>query len=249
MLLAVDIGNTNITLGLFDKNKLVKTFSLSSHCENSKTSYAQALNSELSTYTINCCFISSVCDEALENFKSAIEDNLKVKTCILSASSFKNMKISVPNPNSVGIDRLVDAYAVKYKYNFPAIVVDIGTAITFDIISKNGDFTGGIIMPGLNMKINSLYTQTSKLPLLKLENVKNIIGNSTESSILSGVVIGTACEIDGIIEKLQKELGKNVQTILTGGQSEFIKPYLKNDIIIDQYLTLEGINIAANEIA
>lgn len=240
MLLAADIGNTNITLGVFDNNHLIETFRIDSDKSLNQSDYINKLFF-LTRFKIDACVIVSVVEELNQVFKSACDSFLGVNSVLFSSSRDFDMKIVVKNPQTVGADRLVNAFAAR-KYVLPAIVVDIGTAITFDVVSKKQEFLGGIIMPGVNLQFQSLNLYTSKLPLVMPRFSPSVIGDCTENAILSGVIRGTAASIEGLIKQCEKELGEKATVIATGGQCELVAEYLERKFdFLEPNLTLEGL--------
>jgi type III pantothenate kinase len=164
------------------------------------------------------------------------------KTIVCTPENCKQIKLDVQFPQTVGMDRIANALGAKAQYKLPAIVVDIGTAITFDVISKEGSFIGGIISAGINLQLKSLNTYTSKLPLVEIEQSPKAIGNNTQNSILSGVIRGTACAIEGLIAQCEQELGEKAFIIATGGQCEIVSQYMNRGFDkINHNLTLEGL--------
>lgn len=242
MLLALDIGNTNITLGVFEKNELVKTFRLASDKELSISEYELLLKTLFENYNIDSCVIGSVVEELSSILKTACDNVFKINTFLFSVNNDCGMNIKLKNPKEVGADRIANAYAAKQKYSLPAIVVDIGTATTFDIISKEGDFLGGVIMPGLNLQFRSLSINTSKLPHISAGISEKAIGDSTENALLSGIMRGSASAIEGLIHQCELELGEKATIIATGGHSELISKYMfRNFDDINPSLTLQGL--------
>lgn len=237
MLLTADIGNSNITLGIFDKDCLIETRRLISNIE---IDYESQL-AFLKDYKITDCAIVSVVDELSQPFKRACDRVLGVESKIYKSKNI-GIKIDLQEPEKVGADRLINAYAAIKKYPLPAIVVDIGTAITFDIVSEKGEFIGGVIMPGLNLQFQALNQYTSKLPLVTDYNCEKAIGANTKEAIQSGVIKGTICGIDGLIEQCEFELGEKATVIATGGQCNLISSE-KFDFI-NPNLTLEGLREA-----
>lgn len=239
MLLAVDIGNTNITFGVFQDNKLIKKIKTSS-----KTIFDEKFLIESFKDTkISKCIIASVVEELTVLVKQSLDNFLNINAIILNNNSIFNMKINLDSPQTVGIDRLVNTAYAKSKFSSPIIVIDIGTAITFDIVSKEGDFIGGIIMNGLNLQLKSLNQNTSKLPKLEIKESENAIGNSTQNAILSGVIRGTACAIEGLINQCEKELDSKATIIATGGDALLISNYMNRKFdYIEPDFTLEGLN-------
>lgn len=241
MLLAVDIGNTNITLGIFDNDCLVKTLRMKSDLYQD---YELALKSLLAGYEIDSCAIVSVVSELTSVVKSACDKLFGVNSFLFSVKN-SELKIVLKEPEKVGADRLANAYAALKKYPLPAIVVDIGTAITFDIVSKDKEFLGGVIMLGLNLQFGALNQHTSKLPLIRAGVSISAIGDNTENAILSGVMRGTAGAVEALIRQCEDELGESATIIATGGQCSSIAEYMMRKFdFINPDLTLEGLQMA-----
>jgi len=240
MLLTVDIGNTNITLGIFDGDNLVKTYRIIADNYISAKEYEHLLGSLLKNFHITDCVIGSVYEEINTKIKTVLDKILNLNSVLLENSM--DFGISIPkSKESAGTDRIANAVSAL-KHNLPAIVVDIGTAVTFDVVSKEKEFIGGIIMPGVNVQLKSLHDYTSKLPVIEPKESELTIGNDTESCILSGVIRGIACATDGLITKCEEELGEKASIILTGGQCELISKYMSSHIdFIEPNLTLYGL--------
>lgn len=244
MLLSVDIGNTNITLGIFDKDTLVKTFRLASDRDLSQSEYELLLNTLCKDFVIEHCVIGSVVEELNLVIKKACDNVFELDSFLLKHGINYGMNIALKNPKEVGADRIANAYGAKLKYSLPAIVVDIGTATTFDIVSKNGEFLGGVIMPGLNLQFKSLNLNTSKLPRIEAGLSEKAIGDSTENALLSGIMRGSASAIEGLIHQCELELGEKATIIATGGQSRLLSEYMFRSFdYIDPHLTLEGLKM------
>lgn len=242
MLLAADIGNTSITLGLFDNEALVEDFRLASDKDLSLEEYEVLLKSLFKDYKIEGCIISSVVEELSKKFKTAADNIFKTNSILLSAKINTGIKIKMPNLEEVGADRIANAAGAYVLYKHPVIVVDFGTATTFDIVNKDGEFIGGVIAPGLNLQLKTLNKFTSKLPRIDIAESKNAIGNNTVDAMLSGVIRGCACMIDGLAAQCEEELGERAVLVATGGYAGFVSDYLKRPFdFINPTLTLEGL--------
>ena len=246
MLLVIDIGNTNTSLGVFENNELVHTFALSSDIKKTDDEYGinllAILNHKNIASKIEGAIISSVVPQLCEIYKNAIKKYLEIEAITLSYKSNLPIKLNLKNNKEIGSDRIANAAAAASKYKLPAIVIDFGTATTFDIVDKDANFIGGIIAPGLKIQAKSLSQFTSKLPKLKIEAPKNAIGNDTISAMLSGIVLGHCCMIEGMIKKCVAELGQNTTVIATGGYSDVLFENMDNTInYIDKNLTLFGL--------
>lgn len=242
MLLTADIGNTSITLGLFDSDALVEEFRLASDKDLSQEEYEVLLKTLCKPYKIDGCIIASVVDELNKKFISSVDNIFKIKSILLTSECNTGVKISLENPREAGADRISNACGAFMLYQKPCIVIDFGTATSFDIVNKQGEFIGGVIAPGLNLQMKVLNKFTSKLPKIDIAVSKKAIGNNTSEAILSGVIRGTACMIDGLIEQCEKELGTKATIVATGGYSGLIQNYLKRQFdFINPTLTLEGL--------
>ncbi len=243
MLLCVDIGNTSITLGLFKKDCYIKEFRLASDKDLSQYEYEVLLNTLLKDYEIEGCIISSVVKELNIKFRKAIENVLGLKSLFLTSRTNCGIRIVADEPDEVGADRIANASAVAFKYpNKAVIVVDFGTATTFDIVNSNNEFCGGIIAPGLKTQLKCLETSTSLLPKIDVAISACAVGHNTEEAILSGVIRGSACMVDGLVKQCEKELGEKVILVATGGYCGLIANYLERPFDeVNQILTLEGL--------
>lgn len=242
MLLTADIGNTSITLGLFDNDALVEEYRLASDKDLSLEEYEVLLKSLFKEYKIDGCIISSVVEELTKKFKKAVDNVFKLDSLVLTTKINTGVKICLDNPKEAGADRIANAAGAYVLYNYPVIVIDFGTATTFDIVNDKGEFVGGIIAPGVNLQVKALNKFTSKLPRIEITPSSAAIGYNTNDAILSGILRGTAAMIDGLVEQCEKELGQKAVIVATGGYSGLISTYLKRQFdFINPTLTLEGL--------
>ena len=242
MLLTTDIGNTSITLGLFDDAALVEEFRLASDKDLSLEEYEVLLKSLFKDFKIDGCIIASVVEELTNKFKNAVDNVFKLDAMVLSSKINTGVKIALDNPEEAGADRIANVAGAYVLYDKPTIVVDFGTATTFDIVNSNGEFIGGLIAPGLNLQLKSLNKFTSKLPRIDVTLSNSAIGHNTADAILSGVIRGSAAMIDGLVEQCEKELGQHAVVVATGGYSGLIANYMKRPFdFINPTLTLEGL--------
>lgn len=242
MLLTADIGNTSITLGLFDEEALVEEFRLASDKDLSLEEYEVLLKSLLKDFNIDGCIISSVVEELTEKFKLAVDNVFKLDAYVLTSEINTGVKILLDNSKEAGADRIANVVGAYVLYEKPVIVVDFGTATSFDIVNANGEFIGGLIAPGINLQLKSLNKFTSKLPRIDATPSNSAIGHNTTDAILSGVIRGTAAMIDGLIEQCERELGEQAVVVATGGYSGLIANYLRRPFdFINPTLTLEGL--------
>ncbi len=242
MLLTADIGNTSITLGLFDDNALVEEFRLASDKDLSLEEYEVLLKSLFKDFKIDGCIISSVVEELTNKFKTAVDEVFKLDSLILTSYVNTGIKIKLENKKEIGADRIANAAGAYILYDHPVIVIDFGTATSFDIVNANGEFVGGVIAPGINLQLKTLNKFTSKLPRIDAAKSPRAIGSNTTEAILSGVIRGCACMIDGLVEQCENELGCKAVVVATGGYASIVADYMKNPFdFINPTLTLEGL--------
>lgn len=242
MLLTADIGNTNITLGLFEKDEYKNEFRLASDRDLEQIEYENLLKSLFKDYEIDGCVIGSVVTELDEKFQNAVKNVFNLEPVIVSNKIDCGVKIIADEPDEVGADRIANASAAAKTYDGAVIVVDFGTATTFDIVNSKKEFCAGIIIPGLKTQLKSLYDKTSKLPQIEIDFSPCALGQNTKDAILAGVIRGCACAVDGLIEQCEEELGEKVKLIATGGYSGLLANYMKHKFdCVNPILTLEGL--------
>ncbi len=246
MLFVIDIGNTNTNIGVFEGENLLINWNVASDLKRTGDEYGilllNLLNSPVLKKHPKAAIISTVVPPLGETFKTALKKYLDIEARLISHKSKLPFKITIKTPSELGADRIANAAAAVKLYKLPAIVIDFGTATTFDIVDENKNFVGGIITPGLKIQANSLSSFTSKLPKVKIEAPKTAIGKDTISAMLSGIVRGHACMIDGMIKLCEEELGKKASIIATGGFSSVLFPNMERPFdYINKDLTLEGL--------
>jgi len=238
MLLAIDIGNTSINLGIFTDGNLTKKWKV---CSDNLESLLNLIEKEKDK--IEEVVISSVVPFLCQR----VEENLKkkfLKTLVVGRDIDISILNLYQNPREVGIDRLVDCLAAAEIYGFPIIVVDFGTAITFNLVSQNKEYLGGIIVPGIKLSMEALSKKAALLPTVNLTNLNlspSLLGKNTIESMLSGTVYGFANLCDGIVKKIRKKYGENILCIGTGGDISFVAPYCSQIDKIDEDLNLKGL--------
>lgn len=247
MLLVIDIGNTNINVGIYDKNNLVKIYKIASDKIKTADEYGILLSLMLCENKvkdkIKSVIISSVVPDLGDTINEAIKIYFNIDPYVVSHKSKLPVSIKISEPKEAGADRLANAAAAAVIYKLPVIVIDIGTATTFDIVDKDKNFIGGIIAPGPLIQAKSLSKFTSKLPKLNIEAPKNAIGKNTIDAMLSGIVNGHEKMIEGMIEECEKELNENATIVVTGGLSNILFKDFKRNFEINKNLTLQGLKI------
>lgn len=246
MLLVIDIGNTNITLGVFEKDERKMTARISTQTDKTGDQYAVELISILNIHKIDIkdlsgCIVSSVVPSISNSLKKACR-LIGIKAPMFVGPGVKTgLDIKIDNPAQLGADLVVGAVAAIEKYPLPCIILDLGTATTLSVIDKNGAFLGGTISAGIGISLEALNLRTSQLPGISVETPKSVIGRNSIESMQSGLVIGAACMIDGLIERIESELGQSASIVATGGLAPEIIKNCKREIVINDDLLLDGL--------
>ena len=256
MFLAFDIGNTNIVIGLFKEDKLIHKWRLPSNVKKSIDDYAVDLvelflNEKIDCLKISGTIIASVVPTLTGRINEAVKKFTNGKILIVGESNVKlDIEILLNNKNEVGFDRLINSIAAYEKFGGNLIILDFGTATTFDIVGKKGEYLGGVIAPGINLSLKALHDMTAQLPKISIKPQKNVIGKNTIEAMNSGVYFGYISLVEGMIEKIEKELKVKTTKIMTGGLSELFKDALKN--VINHHepnLTLDGLRLVYKQIS
>lgn len=245
MLLTIDIGNTNINLGIFDGDELTMSARLATERQKTDDQYAIDLVNIFSVYNIkvddiNGAVISSVVPEITVHIKNAVKRLTGKKVIVLSPGVKTGLNIMIDNPAQLGADLAAGAVGAT-EYPLPAFVVDLGTATKILAVDENKGFRGCMIAPGVAISVKALTDTSSLLPAISLEPPKKACGTNTIESMQSGIVLGTAAMIDGLLDRFAEELGEPKTIIATGGLSAFITPVCKRDMIHDGDLILKGL--------
>lgn len=248
MLLAIDMGNTNIVIGCIDDTKIYFVERLSTSSDKTELEYAVDFKTVLELYDIHPkdidgAIISSVVPPLNPVIKSAIEKLLKITPLLVGPGLKNGLNILMDNPSQLGSDLVVDAVATLHEYGAPAIIIDMGTATTICVVDKNKNYIGGQILPGVQISLNTLVSRTSQLPRINLDAPKKVIGTNTIDGMKSGILFGNASCIDGMIERIEDELGYTTTVIATGGLANAIIPHCRHEIILDNDLLLKGLKI------
>lgn len=248
MLLVVDIGNTNTVVGIFQGYNLLTHWRLATHKERTQHEYAVLLaelfNLEgISPREVEGAIISSVVPNLTPVISNSLQILLHIKPIIVGPGIKTGIPIMVDNPREVGTDRVVNAVAAYKKYGGPLVVVDFGTATTFDALSRQGEYLGGAIAPGIGISMEALFRETAQLPKVELKKPQRIIGKNTVESIQSGIYFGYVSLVDGMARAFKEQLGTGCRVVATGGLASIIAQASGEIEIVDPLLTLEGLLI------
>jgi type III pantothenate kinase len=247
MLLVLDVGNSNTTLGLYDEERLTHSWRLTSERQRTVDEYGIMCRSLLHLCDLNS---DSVTDMAVSSvvppldftlFKMA-ETYFNVKPLFVNAGN-SGMPLLIDNPAEVGSDRVVNAVAAYEKYGGPSIIVDFGTATNFDVISKNGEYLGGVICPGVQISADALFQRAARLYRVDIRHPEKVIGTNTTACVQSGLYWGSIGLVDGILEKMIDELSEPTRVIATGGLAPLLGKGSRLIESVDQDLTLEGLRL------
>lgn len=249
MLLAIDVGNTNIVLAVFDGEALKGDFSLATTTERTADEFVIALGAffgmcGIGAGDIEAVYISSVVPQVTGPLSGAVRKYLHLEPYIVSGADDIGIKILYDNPAEVGADRIVNAYAAREIYGAPVIIVDFGTATTFCVVSREGHYLGGAICPGLKISMDALFGRTAKLPRVEMKLPPRVIGKNTVESIQSGIINGHLGQIEYIIRKIKEEIGEpECKVVAAGGLSRTIGRESPSIDIVDGLLTLKGLRL------
>lgn len=251
MILAIDIGNTNIVMGCFDNNRILFRERVSTKLTATDLEYAVTVKTALdmnglSPDHITGAIMSSVVPTVTNTFRRAIEKYCGVKPLVVGPGIKTGLSIRIDNPAQLGSDLVVDAVAGIHEYPCPLIVIDMGTATTFSVIDKTRNYLGGLITTGISVSTDALVSRTSQLPRISFDLPKRIIGTNTVDCIKSGIMYGNAAMIDGIVDRIQTDLGQECTVVATGGLSSLIAPLCNTPLILDDDLLLKGLMLIYN---
>lgn len=248
MLLVIDVGNTNIVLGIFDGKTLVDHWRISTDRLRTTDEYGVLIRNlfylnNANAEEIDAIIISSVVPPVMPTLERMCQRYFGIAPLIIGPGVKTGMDIKYDNPREVGADRIVNAVAAYELYGGPVIIIDFGTATTFCAVDKKGDYLGGAICPGIGISTDALVQRTAKLPRIEVRRTGKVICRNTVESMQAGVYYGFVGQIDGIVARMRRELGGKAQVVATGGLAVVIAPATKSIDIVEPMLTLEGLRI------
>jgi type III pantothenate kinase len=246
MLLAIDIGNTNVVLGVFDEDKLTENWRVGTNSKITPDEYAMIFKdlfgfAGIEFKQITGVIISTVVPPLLPVMIEMSRKYFRIEPMVVTHEIKTGITIKYDNPKEIGADRIVNAAAGYKIYGGPIIIVDFGTATTFCAVTKSGEYLGGAITPGVKISAEALFQRASKLPRVELTKPSKVIGADTISAMQSGIIYGYAGLVDGIVERMKKELSPDAIVVATGGLAELIAPETKTIQELKPHLTLEGL--------
>ena len=249
MLLVLDVGNTNITCGVYDGDELLTTFRIMSKTPRTSDEFGMSITGLITRQGVDIkdidgAIIASVVPNIMHSLTGAIEKYCQVNPLVVGPGIKTGIRIDTPNPRELGADRIVDAVAAYEMYGGPVLVIDFGTATTYDIVTEDGRFTNGITAPGIRISAAALWEGTAKLPEIEIKMPKSILANDTITSMQVGLMYGQLGATEYIINNVKKETGyDNLKVVATGGLGRMIAEHTDTIEIYDSNLTLEGLKI------
>ena len=248
MLLAIDIGNTNLVIGGIRDDQLLFKARIATDRLRTSDQYGVEIKNMIEAFghsisEIDDCIISSVVPPVFNSVKTGVIKVIGKQPMVVGPGLKTGLNIHMDVPSQVGSDRIVIAVAALAEYSAPLILMDLGTATTIEVVEPDNVYMGGIIFPGVRVSLDALTSRTAQLPGISLDQPKNVIGKNTVGCMRSGMMYGTAAMLDGLIDRIEEELGHSSTLIATGGLAQFITPLCKHQIILEKNLLLKGLNL------
>lgn len=248
MLLAIDIGNTNIVIGCIRDDEILFKARIATDRSRTSDQYGVEIKSMLEAFgvskdDISDCIISSVVPPVFNSVKTGVIKVIGKQPMVVGPGLKTGLNIHVDVPSQVGSDRIVIAVAALAEYTAPLILMDLGTATTIEVVEPDNLYMGGVIFPGVKTSLDALISRAAQLPGISLDKPKQVIGKNTVDCMRSGMMYGTAAMIDGIVDRMEEELGHSSTLIACGGMAQFITPLCRHTIILEKDLLLKGLNI------
>lgn len=248
MLLAIDIGNTNLVIGCIENDDILFKARIATDKTRTSDQYGVEIKNMIEAYGVHVsdiddCIISSVVPPVFNSVRTGVMKVIGKQPMVVGPGLKTGLNIHVDVPSQVGSDRIVIAVAALAEYDAPLILMDLGTATTIEVVEPENKYLGGVIFPGVKISLDALTSRASQLPGISLDKPKNVIGKNTVDCMRSGMMYGTAAMIDGLIDRIEEELGHKSTLIATGGMAQFIAPLCNHKIILEKDLLLKGLNI------
>jgi type III pantothenate kinase len=248
MLLAIDIGNTNIVIGVINNDDIVFKARIATERQRTSDQYGVEIKNMLEAFGVRIsdiedCIIASVVPPVFNSVRTGVVKVIGKQPMVVGPGLKTGLNIKVEVPGQVGSDRIVIAVAALAEYEAPLILMDLGTATTIEVVEPGNTYIGGVIYPGVKISLDALTSRAAQLPGISLDKPKQVIGKNTVDCMRSGMMYGTAAMIDGIVDRIAEELGHSSTLVATGGMAQFITPLCKHDIILEKDLLLKGLNL------
>lgn len=248
MLLAIDIGNTNLVIGCIENDEILFKARIATDRTRTSDQYGVEIKNMMEAYGVHVsdiddCIIASVVPPVFNSVKTGVIKVIGKQPMVVGPGLKTGLNIHMDVPSQVGSDRIVVAVAALAEYQAPLILMDLGTATTMDVVEPDNIYMGGVILPGVKVALDALTSRAAQLPAISLDKPKHVIGKNTVDCMRSGMMYGTAASIDGLVDRIEAELGHKSTLIATGGMAQFVAPLCKHEIILEKDLLLKGLNI------
>lgn len=248
MLLAIDIGNTNILIGGIKNDEIIFKARIATDRTRTSDQYGVEIKNMIEAFgnkisDISDCIISSVVPPVFNSVRTGVIKIIGRQPMVVGPGLKTGLNIHVDVPSQVGSDRIVIAVAALAEYQAPLILIDMGTATTIEVVEPENRYLGGVIFPGVKVSLDALTSHAAQLPGISLDQPRHVIGKNTVDCMRSGTMYGNAAMIDGLVERMEEELGHRSTIIATGGLARFITPLCKREIILEKDLLLKGLNL------
>jgi type III pantothenate kinase len=244
MLLAIDVGNTQTVFGLFDDERLTEQFRVGTDPTHTGDELAVMLRAFVDLDALDGIVLSSTVPPLVREYEAFAERWAETELLVLGPGVATGVPVRYDNPREVGPDRIANAVAALARYGAPAVVVDFGTSTNFDVVSRDGEYVGGVLAPGIEVSMDALFARAARLTKVPFEAPDRVIGKSTTSALQSGLVYGFAGQVDAIADRIRAELAApDAPVIATGGLADLITPHARTITHVDPHLTLEGLRV------
>ncbi len=248
MLLAIDIGNTNLVIGCIREDVILFKARITTDRLRTSDQYGVEIKKMLEAYGVQIgqiedCVIASVVPPVFHSVRTGVRKVIGREPIVVGPLSHTGLDLQVDIPSQLGSDRVVTAVAALAEYPAPLILMDLGTATTIDVVEPGNRFLGGVILPGVMLSLDALTSRAAQLPGISLDRPRQVIGKNTADCMRSGMLYGTAAIIDGLVDRIEAELGHSATLVATGGMARFIIPLCRHEIIMEGDLLLKGLNL------
>ncbi len=248
MLLAIDIGNTNLVIGCMEDDKIVFKARIATDRLRTSDQYGVEIKNMIETFGVQVsqiedCIISSVVPPVFNSVRTGVMKVIGKQPMVVGPGLKTGLDIHMDVPSQVGSDRIVIAVAALAEYKAPLILIDLGTATTIEVVEPENRYVGGLIFPGMRVSLDALTSRTAQLPGISLDQPRYVIGKNTVDCMRSGMMYGTAAMLDGLVDRIEEELGHSFTILTTGGMAQFVTPLCRHPMILEKNLLLKGLNI------
>jgi type III pantothenate kinase len=243
MLLAIDVGNTQTVLGLYDGDHLTQHRRIATEAHRTGDELGALYGRLLDLSSLSGICLSSTVPRLVREYEELAERWAHAPLLVVGPGVRTGITMRNDAPREVGPDRIVNSVAARERYGAPCIVVDFGTSTNFDVVSAAGEYVGGVLAPGVEISMEALFARAARLVKVDFEEPPNVIGKSTETALRSGLVYGFSGQVDGIVDRIREELGTEAKVVATGGLADLIAPHSRTIELVDPFLTLEGLRL------